>query len=187
MSDRLHTHTHVCPWWFCFVFDNPSRLLYQRPKSLLAPYLEPGMTALDVGCGMGYFSIPMARAVGEEGRVIAVDLQPQMLVHLMRRARRRGVEDRIQTVQCRSDDIMTDGPADFALAIWVVHEVPDKVDLLHQIHSALVPDGRFLLAEPKGHVGEKSFEEIVCLATGQGFQIIDRPRVGASRAVLLTR
>ena len=79
---------HVCPWWLCFTFDNPLRRLIHNPDRLLRSWIAPGQTAIDIGCGMGYFTLPMARLVGNSGRVIAVDLQAQMLDRLQRRAER---------------------------------------------------------------------------------------------------
>jgi ubiquinone/menaquinone biosynthesis C-methylase UbiE len=78
---------YVCPWWCAwFSLSNPLRRLVHDPQVIVGPFVEPGMTVLDVGCGVGWFSIPMAQMVGEKGQVIAVDLQPQMLDMLRRRA-----------------------------------------------------------------------------------------------------
>jgi 2-polyprenyl-3-methyl-5-hydroxy-6-metoxy-1,4-benzoquinol methylase len=87
---------HICPWWGGYFIDNPLRRLIHDLQTILGPYVKPGMTVLDVGCGMGFFSIGMARMVGDEGRVIAVDLQQKMLDVLWRRAQRAGVADRIR-------------------------------------------------------------------------------------------
>ena len=68
----------TCPWWFLFTFDNPFRRLFQDPVIILGPYLKPGDAAVDIGCGMGYFTLPLARLVGSSGYVIAVDLQKHL-------------------------------------------------------------------------------------------------------------
>jgi len=83
---------HVCPWWMCFTFDNLLRRLVQNPEKVIEPYVREGDTVLDVGPGMGYFSIPLAKIVGEKGRVFAADVQSQMLNALQKRAKRAGVE-----------------------------------------------------------------------------------------------
>ncbi len=77
--EKLKIRQPTCPWWFLFTFDNPFRKIYQDPFTILTPYLKNGDTAVDLGCGMGYFSIPMAELVGDRGKVVAVDLQERML------------------------------------------------------------------------------------------------------------
>ena len=91
MKNFFH-RTRVCPWWMCFTFDNLLRRLIQNPEKTIEPYVHPGDTVLDVGPGMGYFSIPLAKKVGEKGKVFAADVQIEMLNALQKRARRANVE-----------------------------------------------------------------------------------------------
>jgi ubiquinone/menaquinone biosynthesis C-methylase UbiE len=86
---------HLCPWWLGYTFDNRLRRLFHNPQKILGTYIQPGATVADIGCGMGFFSIGMARIVGENGKVIAADLQKKMLDILMKRAARAGVANRI--------------------------------------------------------------------------------------------
>ena len=65
---------HVAPWQSHYLADHSIRRLVHPPKKLFGPHVAPGMTAADLGCGMGVFTIPLARMVGPEGRVVAVDL-----------------------------------------------------------------------------------------------------------------
>ena len=88
---------HVCPWWCCFTFDNPIRRLFHDPVGILSPYVGPGNTAIDIGPGMGFFTVAMCGLVGADGRVIAVDIQERMLESLSRRVRRRNLADRLET------------------------------------------------------------------------------------------
>lgn len=104
---------HVCPWWGGYFIDNPLRRLLHDPTKIVGPYVRPGMSVLDVGCGMGWFSIPMARWVGDQGRVLAVDLQQQMLDVLRRRAASAGVAHRIDTQLCLQDHLGLNGPSQF--------------------------------------------------------------------------
>ncbi|MBW2343252.1 MAG: methyltransferase domain-containing protein, partial [Deltaproteobacteria bacterium] len=94
-----------CPWWLAYTFDNRLRSLIHRPGKVLSPYIRPGMTVMDVGCGMGHFSIGMAGLVGDEGLVISVDLQDEMLGVVNRRAEKAGVNHRTRTYQCTTQDI----------------------------------------------------------------------------------
>jgi 2-polyprenyl-3-methyl-5-hydroxy-6-metoxy-1,4-benzoquinol methylase len=62
---------HVCPWWLAwFSINNPVRRLAHNPEKIVGPYVKAGTTVLDVGCGVGWFSIPMAGMVGDQGQVI---------------------------------------------------------------------------------------------------------------------
>ena len=177
----------TCPWWFLFTFDNPLRKLYQDPIRILTPYIKYGNTAVDLGCGMGYFSLPMASLGGEFGRVIAVDLQPQMLAGLKHRAEKNNLLERIKLHQCSQDQIGIPGPVDFVLAFWMVHEVHNSVAFLEQIQEMLKSQGHLLIVEPFIHVSEEKFQQTVTESLRVGFFIKDRPKIGFSRSVLLCK
>ena len=177
----------VCPWWLCYSFDNPLRRLFHDPERLLHPYVKPGMTVVDLGCGMGYFTIGLARLTGPEGRVIAVDLQQKMLDALGRRSRRAGVAERIVLHRCRKASLGIEDSADFALAFWMAHEVPGKPRFFGEILALLKPQGRLLLVEPKLHVTRKSLERTVAVCRETGFHVLEEPPVALSRAYLLGR
>ncbi len=145
------------------------------------------MTAVDVGCGMGYFSIGMARIVGDSGKVIAVDLQQQMLEILMKRAAKAGVANRIKTVLCDEQNIKVDVTADFVLAFWMVHETPDPQIFLDQINSILKPNGKLCIAEPKMHVTKREFASTVSIAEKKGFQIVDAKQIRLSHTAMFTK
>lgn len=165
---------HVCPWWLVWLtINNPLRRLVHDPQKIVGPYVKPGMTALDVGCGVGWFSIPMARMVGEQGRVIAVDLQQQMLDMLQRRALKAGVANRVQLHRCEQDRLGIVLQADFALAFAMLHEVPDLRRLLGEIHGCLKADGRLLVAEPRMHVPRKTFANEVATAEDAGLRLVE--------------
>ena len=176
---------HVCPWWFCPTFDNTLRRWVQDPERILAGLVEPGQTALDLGCGMGYFSIPLARLVGPDGIVICVDLQQRMLARVLRRAERARVADRIRLHLAAPDSLRLEETADFALAFWMLHEVPDRAPFLAEVRAALKPGALLLLVEPRGHVGAKVFARSVETAREVGLLPAGAPSVAFSRAVLL--
>jgi ubiquinone/menaquinone biosynthesis C-methylase UbiE len=179
---------HVCPAWSSwFTIANPLRRLQHPPEKILGPHLKAGMTMLDVGCGVGWFSVPAARMVGPQGRIVAVDLQQGMLDKLMRRAAKAGVADRIEPHRCEVDRLGVQAQADFALAFAMVHEVPDAPRLLAEVAACLKPGSRLLLAEPKMHVNQKMFDAEVSAATAVGLAMIDQPKVGGCRAVLLEK
>jgi ubiquinone/menaquinone biosynthesis C-methylase UbiE len=177
---------HVCPWWVCFTFDNFIRKLFHNPENILAPYVHEGDTVLDVGPGMGYFSIPLARMVGDKGKVIAVDVQAPMMAALRKRARKQGLEERIVSHVCEADSIGIQEPVDFALAFWMIHEVPNQSKLFCEIKLLLNPEGQFLVAEPAIHVTRSMFEETLKRAGEAGFKVTGGPKIFMSRTALLS-
>ena len=179
--------SRVCPWWHAYTFDNCFRRIFHNPEKVFSPYVAPGMTVLDAGCGLGFNSIAMARMVGDEGRVIAVDVQPRMLSAVRRRARRAGVARRICTCQCQPDSIGVETEVGFAIAFWVVHEVPDARRFLVQIRACLAPQAKFLLAEPWVHVSAGAFRHTLDLAQSVGLTLCQRPRIRFSRAALFLK
>jgi len=178
---------HVCPWWLAYTFDNPLRRIFHKPEEMFTPYLQEGMTAIDLGCGMGYFSIGMAKLVGETGRIISVDLQQKMLDILKKRAKKAGVANRITTLWCDENSIGIHEAVDFALAFWMAHETPDERSFLRQVHAILKPSGKLLLAEPKGHVTFSEFKKTLSIAQGLGFKPIDSPVISLSHAAVFEK
>ena len=177
---------HVCPWWCCFTFDNFLRKLFHNPERILRPYIAEGSTVLDIGPGMGYFSIPLARMVGETGKVIAADVQPEMLKALQKRAKKSGVEQRIMTHLCKTDSLGLNTQVDFILAFWMVHEVPNHLAFFEEIKSLLKPSGKFLLSEPILHVNQAMFEKTVKTAESIGLVLKEKPKISLSRSALFT-
>ena len=185
--EKLSLQRMVCPWWCCYTFDNPLRKLLHNPEAILSPYIRPGSTVIDVGAGMGYFSIPLARLVGPAGHVTAIDIQAKMLEALVSRARRRGVSERIKPHLANSDSLGNHSKADFVIAFWMVHEVPNQSAFLAEMFGFLKPEGLFLLAEPIFHVSKKSFLRTMNIANGIGFIVKDMPKIRLSRSVLFGR
>lgn len=180
-------NTHVCPWWLAYTFDNPLRRLLHNPQKLLAGLVQEDQTVMDIGCGMGHFSIGMARMVGANGCVISVDVQAKMLEKVRARAEQGGLLARIHLHQCQADRIGLSDPVDFVLAFWMVHEVPDRKAFLTEVRDLLKPEARFLVAEPKFHVSASNFQKTVDLACSVGLKQRAGPNVSMSRTVLFTR
>ena len=181
---------HVCPWWIGYILASPIRKWWEDPGDILEPHVTEGMTVLDIGSGMGYFTLPAARLVGETGRVIAVDLQQRMINSLKRRSRRAGLETIIDPRVCKTNSLMIGDLAeqvDFALAFHVLHETPSIESTLKQIWHTLKPGARLLVAEPRGHVTEEQFDDTRRAALGLGFATIDEPSYRKSWTLLLER
>ena len=177
----------LCPWWFTWTFDNPFRRLFHDPHRLLEPYVVPGSRVADIGCGMGYFTVELARLVGPAGDVQAVDVQPQQLRVAERRCRRAGVANRVRFIEATAGSLTLTGPVDFVLAFWMVHETEDARRFFDQVFAILKEQGKMLIAEPKMHVGRRRFHEIVQAACDAGFRYSGAPAVRLSRAALMER
>lgn len=178
---------HVCPRWLCFTFDNVFRKLLQDPYKILRPYIKEGDTVLDVGPGIGYFTIPLAEMVGDRGLVIAADIQQEMLAAIKKRAKRRGMQERIDLKLSLLDFLGLETKVDFILAFWMVHEVPDKQRFLAELYSLLKDDSKFLMVEPKIHVTKAKFAQTVQLALKTGFTLGYSPHISLSKSILFIK
>ena len=176
----------ICPVEYAGSLDNPIRKLVHKPHRILEAYISKGMTVLDLGCGPGFFTIEMAKLVGETGRVIAADLQQGMLDKVAGKIRGTDLEQRIELHKCQDDMIGISKKVDFVLAFWMVHEVPDQQRLFEELKSVMNPGGRIWIIEPRIHVTEKSFKMMISRLESTGLEIIERPGIWLSRSVLLT-
>jgi SAM-dependent methyltransferase len=180
----------VCPWWLGYFLLNPLRRRSQNPSTILAPYVHEGMTVLEPGPGMGFFTLDLLRIVGSSGRVIAVDIQPRMLAKLKDRAAKFGLLNRLDDRIASSASMgITDlqGSVDFTLAFAVVHEFPDTARFFAEVATASRPGAGLLLAEPKGHVKTADFEAELRAADNAGFKLVDRPIIRRSQAAILRK
>lgn len=181
MIDSLH----ICPWWLGQILDNQIRRLIHNPEEILGGYIEKGQTVLDLGCGSGTFTLAIARMVGENGRVIAVDIQDEMLQMVKEKAAKEGLESRIITHKSGPDRIGISDRVDFALAFYMVHEVPDAEAFLKEVASILKSNGKLLIVEPKIHVSASSFRKTADAAELVRLKSISEPKIRFSRSMLL--
>jgi 2-polyprenyl-3-methyl-5-hydroxy-6-metoxy-1,4-benzoquinol methylase len=186
-SPRDH---HVCPWWVGYLITNPIRKLGENPETILAQYARPGMAAVDIGCGMGFFALPLARLIGDGGRVVCVDIQEKMLSSLRRRARRKGVDHIVETRLATQENLALDdltGEVDLAIAAHVLHETRYPRRFLGQCYQILRPGGHLLVIEPNGHVTHEDFEASRRLALDIGFSDVRKESLKRSRGLALAK
>lgn len=178
----------VCSHRHSFFLDNFFRRLIQNPKKIVGPYINKGDFVIDLGCGPGYFTIDMARMVGDPGRIIAVDLQRQMLEKVKAKAQKYHLTNQIRLHECPRNKIGLDTNirADFILAYYMVHETPDPHHFLKDAKTYLKEKGKFLIVEPWFHISQKEFDNMITDLPGLGFSILDRPLRKGGRSVLLT-
>ncbi|HEY6370581.1 MAG TPA: methyltransferase domain-containing protein [Candidatus Sulfotelmatobacter sp.] len=180
----------VCPWWIGYLLTSPLRGWMQDPKEILKPYVREGMTVLEPGPGMGFFTIPLARLVGSSGHVV-VDLRPEMIAGLKRRATKASVLDRIDAGVSPAESMMGVGDltatVDFALGFAMVHEFPDAGKFFGEAAAVSKPGAPLLLAEPRGHVNDEQFAAELKSAAATGFEGISRPVIKPSHGALLMK
>lgn len=176
---------HVCPWWLAYTFDNPLRRLIHNPRKILSGYVQEGMTVMDIGCGMGYFTLGLAELVGDSGRVFAVDLQQQMLDIMLKRTTKKNLEHRVVPHRAEPGAIGVTIPVDFILAFWMIHEVSDPATFFKEITAILKSSAKLLYAEPVFHVPENKFNEILAIAEKAGLSTKRNLSIRFSRTALL--
>lgn len=184
-------HPHVCPVHRAGHLESRLRYWIHDPRKLFGPFVRPGMVVLDVGCGPGFATETLSDLVGPEGRVIAADLQPEMLARVRARVEKAGIGARVRLHQCDARAIGLELEAGeklgFAVAFFMAHEVPDLRAFFAEIHGLLGPGGGLFVAEPIIHVSKRAFAAEVATAEAVGFTVGARPKVRLARAVVLTR
>jgi len=178
---------HICSHQHVWTFDNFLRPLVHNPDKIFGPFVRPGMRVMDVGCGAGFAALELARRVGATGQVVAVDVQPEMLAKVEKRARKLGLTNRIQTRLCQKESLQVEGAFDMVNAFYMVHEAPDTESFLRQVGDCLAPDGIFLVIEPRFHVSKRRFQAMLEMARQVGFDAAGFPKIRFSQAVVLTK
>jgi SAM-dependent methyltransferase len=139
---------------------------------------------------MGFFTPELARLVGPNGRVVAVDVQPKMVAGLKRRIAKAGFADRVDARLAPADSLNIGdlaGQVDFTLAFALVHEMPGSASFFKQVAEASKAGARMLLAEPAGHVKPELFNAELQDAARAGFQVVGRPTIERCQAALLEK
>lgn len=125
------------------------RVAEEQPEKMLDSLgIEPGMVVADVGAGAGYNTMRLAKRVGKTGKVLATDLQPQMLMMLRRNVKQAGVAQVVQPVLCtQTDPKLPESAVDLILMVDVYHEASDPDASLEGWKKALKPGGRIVFVE----------------------------------------
>lgn len=123
--------------------EEPARAEWQKPDQVVAALqLKPGQTACDIGAGPGYFALRMARAVGAEGRVFAVDVEPRILEVLQQRLAAAGARNITPVLALPDDALLPRAACDLILIVDTYHHFPDGPAYLQRLSRALRPGGR---------------------------------------------
>lgn len=128
--------------------ERPERDQTEQPEKVLdALEIGPGETVADIGAGTGYFSLRIARRVGREGRVLAVDIQKEMLALLMQNAKEADLDNVVPVLGTPTDPKLPRGAVDLVLMVDVYHEFSHPLEMIRAIRRSLKPDGRVVFVE----------------------------------------
>lgn len=131
--------------------EREDREVTERPEHVLdVLQVTEGMAVADVGAGSGYFTVRLARRVGARGRVLATDLQPEMLELLRAKVSARKLTNVVPLLATDADAKLPRGELDLVLMVDVYHELPRPAATLAQVHASLRPAGRVALVEYRG-------------------------------------
>ena len=168
MSDR---RSLPCPSWLGWMIENP--VARRRSRATLAQLdLAPGHRVLDAGCGPGRLTLPMARAVGPEGSVLAVDIQEAMLRRVRSKVEAAGVENAELLHAGLGRGKLPKSSFDRAVMITVLGEIPaaERGAALREIREALRPGGFLLVGEVFGDPHFQSLGRVRTLAAEAGLE-----------------
>lgn len=163
------------PPWLSFVLENPITEYFAGGELLVRRlHLAPGMSVLDAGCGPGRLTVPVAKAVGERGEVVALDVQRAMLDKLERRVEAEGLTN-VRSVQA----VLGDGALgyetfDRVLLVTVLGEVRDRAAALREIHAALKPGGILSVTEAFGDPDYRRPATVLRKAGEAGFLPVEK-------------
>ena len=161
-----------CPSWLAWLveMENPYAKNYNAGDIVRLLGITPGMKVLDAGCGPGRVSIPLAKAVGPQGRVVAMDIQARMLNRAKDKAKAASltnIDFRLEAVEAAT---LGSNEFDRAILVTVLGEIPDRKRALQQIRCALKPGGILSVTEIIVDPHYQSRKSIVQLGTSTGFR-----------------
>ena len=176
--------------------DNAERRAEMPPeKTLLDAGLRPCDTFLDIGCGIGYFSLAAVNIVGPKGKVYATDISPIMLAELRSKIAAAGIFN-IEVMQAGPDcEELRAGTATMALISNVLHEIDDKNAFLASVRKVLKPGGRLAVIEwqkketPHGPpaADRVGADRIAAMLQNNGFAAPSAADLGKEHAIYLTK
>jgi ubiquinone/menaquinone biosynthesis C-methylase UbiE len=167
--------------------DNPKRREILPPEEILDIIgIREGDTLIDIGCGAGYFLFPGSKIIGRNGKIIALDISPEMLEELKRRIRQNPVDPQIEYVELSGSEFpVSSDLCDQALLALVLHEVEPALPFLSEIFRILKPGGTLSIIEWCRHETEMgppleerlAVSDVTDLLTRAGFQLKDHREI----------
>jgi SAM-dependent methyltransferase len=161
----------------------PERIQEEQPDKMLdALRIRPGMTVADIGAGVGYHAFRIATRVGPEGRVLATDIQEEMLSMLKKSARERGVKNVVPILSGETSTGLPPASVDLVLMVDVYHELSEPERFLSNLKAALKPGARVALVEFRGEdpsvpileEHKMTAAQVVKELSASGFRLVER-------------
>lgn len=182
----MRTTSHFSSAHYGFLSDSLRRLA-QNPSKILSGLLSPGDRCVDVGCGPGFFTMEMAKIVGDTGKVYAIDADATMMQMIAKAVDRAGYDNRI-SMHC--DDFLNVGlndRIDFILAFYVVHDFHPLNGFVEKAYNCLRPTGKILVAEPYFHVTANKFIQETNVFKSSGFRKVKKKKIFFSYAAIFEK
>ena len=172
---KLKTYD-LFPAFFSFIIDNRLRSLVENmERNVEIMGVERGMKVLEAGCGSGFVTPALSKAVGKEGFVISVDIQEKMIEKAKKkRGYLQNVDFRISSVSDLNS--IEDGWIDLAFLYYSFHEINNKEGAVGELRRVLKPNGILSIKEPRFEVSGKDRESYKEFITGQGFASAESPK-----------
>jgi ubiquinone/menaquinone biosynthesis C-methylase UbiE len=143
-----HPFDDVSKW--VGIFDDPGRDAWQRPGEVLEVLgVAPGMTVADLGAGTGYFSVHLAKAVGDKGKVLAIDVEPKLVAYMKERAAKAGLPQMVAVLAPTDDPQLPAHGVDLVLIVDTWHHIDDRLHYLAKLAVGLKPGGRVAVVDFK--------------------------------------
>ncbi len=169
---KLKTYD-LFPAFLSFVIDNKIRSLIENmDKNVQAMGVERGMKVLEAGCGSGFVTPFISKAVGNEGLVISIDIQEKMIE---KAKRKRGHLQNVDFRTSGASDLkfIEDGFIDLAFLYYSFHEISGKEESVNELRRVLKPNGILSIKEPKFEVFQKDRESYKKFITERGFSTVE--------------
>jgi len=137
-----HDHDFSDVERFAAIFDDPERDQWQKPDEVIALMdLQPGQIVADIGAGTGYFLSRLSAAVGPEGRVFGLDVEPNMVAHMERRIASESLSNTEAVVVPADDPSLEPASVDAILIVDTWHHIGEREAYAAKLFSALKPGG----------------------------------------------
>jgi ubiquinone/menaquinone biosynthesis C-methylase UbiE len=163
------------PQFLANAIDNPLRRKIQPPDEMPARHgIRAGMTVLEVGPGNGTYTVATARKVGDEGRVVTIDIEPKMIDRVTRRVQAEGVTN----IEARVADVFDlpfeDGTFDAVYMIAVIGEIPNPERAMKEFYRVLTPSGTLAFSELLSDPDYPRASTLVRQAASAGFRLKEK-------------